>query len=162
MFDYFTKVTINFIMSIINRKARFKYHFMEYYISGIQLFGTEVKSIRQNKVNIMESFCQMRYGELYSINMYVAEYKFGTNWNHSSRRERKLLLKKQELIKINKKLKNPGLTLIPIELFFNDKGYIKMKIVLAKGKKTYDKRESLRKKDFFREIQQSFKLKNRI
>nr|UCJ03867.1 SsrA-binding protein [Blattabacterium sp.] len=135
---------------------------MEYYISGIQLFGTEVKSIRQNKVNIMESFCQMRYGELYSINMYVAEYKFGTNWNHSSRRERKLLLKKQELIKINKKLKNPGLTLIPIELFFNDKGYIKMKIVLAKGKKTYDKRESLRKKDFFREIQQSFKLKNRI
>ncbi|WP_341662923.1 SsrA-binding protein SmpB [Blattabacterium cuenoti] len=149
-------------MSIINRKARFKYHFMEYYISGIQLFGTEVKSIRQNKVNIMESFCQMRYGELYSINMYVAEYKFGTNWNHSSRRERKLLLKKQELIKINKKLKNPGLTLIPIELFFNDKGYIKMKIVLAKGKKTYDKRESLRKKDFFREIQQSFKLKNRI
>nr|UCJ03879.1 SsrA-binding protein [Blattabacterium sp.]UCJ03880.1 SsrA-binding protein [Blattabacterium sp.] len=110
----------------------------------------------------MESFCQMRHGELYSINMYIAEYKFGTNWNHSSRRERKLLLKKQELIKINKKLKNPGLTLIPIELFFNDKGYIKMKIVLAKGKKTYDKREFLRKKDFFREIQQSFKLKNRI
>ncbi|WP_341660615.1 SsrA-binding protein SmpB [Blattabacterium cuenoti] len=149
-------------MSILNRKARFKYHFLEHYVSGIQLFGTEVKSIRQNKANIMESFCQMRHGELYSINMYIAEYKFGTNWNHSSRRERKLLLKKQELIKINKKLKNPGLTLIPIELFFNDKGYIKMKIVLAKGKKTYDKREFLRKKDFFREIQQSFKLKNRI
>ncbi|QIK16755.1 SsrA-binding protein SmpB [Blattabacterium sp. DPU] len=149
-------------MSILNRKARFKYHFIEYYIAGIQLFGTEVKSIRQNKVNIMESFCQMKHGELYSINMYVAEYKFGTNWNHSSRRERKLLLKKQELVKINKKLKNTGLTLIPIELFFNEKGYIKMKIVLAKGKKIYDKREFLRKKDLSREIKQSFKLKNRI
>ncbi len=139
---------------ILNRKARFRYHFMEYYIAGIQLLGTEVKSIRQNKVNIMESFCQMKDGELYSINMYIAEYKFGTNCNHSSRRERKLLLKKQELIKINKKLKNTGLTLIPIELFFNDKGYIKMKIVLAKGKKIYDKREYLRKKDLFREVKQ--------
>ncbi|WP_185852370.1 SsrA-binding protein SmpB [Blattabacterium cuenoti] len=147
---------------IINRKARFRYHFLEHYTAGIQLFGTEVKSIRQNQVNIMESFCQMKHGELYSINMYVAEYKFGTNWNHSNRRERKLLLKKKELIKINKKLKNTGLTLIPIELFFNDKGYIKMKIVLAKGKKVYDKRESLRKRDCFREIQKSFKFKNRI
>ncbi|WP_185861482.1 SsrA-binding protein SmpB [Blattabacterium cuenoti] len=147
-------------MSILNRRARFLYHFIEYYIAGIQLLGTEVKSIRQNKVNIMESFCQMKHGELYSINMYIDEYKFGTNCNHSSKRERKLLLKKQELIRINKKLKNPGLTLIPIELFI--KGYIKMRIVLAKGKKTHDKRESLRKKDFFREIKQSFKLKNRI
>ncbi|BBA17177.1 SsrA-binding protein [Blattabacterium cuenoti] len=148
-------------MNVFNRKARFRYHLIEYYISGIQLFGTEVKSIRQNKVSIMESFCQMRNGELYSINMYIAEYKFGTNWNHSSKRERKLLLKKQELIRIDKKLKNPGLTLIPIELFFNDKGYIKMKIALAKGKKIYDKRESLRKKDFFREVRK-LKLKNCI
>ncbi|WP_185860924.1 SsrA-binding protein SmpB [Blattabacterium cuenoti] len=147
---------------LINRKARFKYHFLEYYIAGIQLFGTEVKSIRENKANIMDSFCQIKNGELYSINMYVAEYKFGTTWNHSSRRERKLLLKKQELIKLYKKLKNSGLTLIPIELFFNDKGYIKMRIVLAKGKKIYDKREALRKKDFFREIKQSFKFKNRV
>ncbi|AFJ90682.1 SsrA-binding protein SmpB [Blattabacterium sp. (Blaberus giganteus)] len=149
-------------MSILNRKARFRYDFIEYYIAGIQLFGTEVKSIRQNKANIMESFCQMKHGELYSINMYIAEYKFGTNWNHSSRRERKLLLKKKELMKINKKLKNTGLTLIPIELFFNDKGYIKMKIALAKGKKIYDKRESLRKKDFLREVKRSLKFKNRI
>ncbi|WP_185863454.1 SsrA-binding protein SmpB [Blattabacterium cuenoti] len=149
-------------MSILNRKAKFKYHFIEHYIAGIQLFGTEVKSIRQNKANIMESFCQIKHGELYSINMYIDEYKFGTNWNHSIRRERKLLLKKQELIRINKKLKDPGLTLIPIELFFNDKGYIKLKIVLAKGKKTHDKRESLRKKDFLKEINRSLKFKNRI
>ncbi|WP_185862341.1 SsrA-binding protein SmpB [Blattabacterium cuenoti] len=142
-------------MSILNRKARFQYHFIEHYMAGIQLFGTEVKSIRQNKVNIMDSFCQIKNGELYSINMYIAEYKFGTNWNHSIRRERKLLLKKKELIKIYKKLKNTGLTIIPIELFFNDKGYVKLRIVLAKGKKIYDKREFLRKKDFTREVKHS-------
>ncbi|WP_185871858.1 SsrA-binding protein SmpB [Blattabacterium cuenoti] len=149
-------------MSILNKKARFRYHFLEYYTAGIQLFGTEVKSIRQNMVNLIDSFCQIKNGELYSVNMYISEYQFGTNWNHSSRRERKLLLKKKELTKINKKLKNPGLTLIPIELFFNERGYIKMKIVLAKGKKIYDKREFIRKKDLFRENKQSFKFKNRI
>ncbi|WP_185869820.1 SsrA-binding protein SmpB [Blattabacterium cuenoti] len=146
-------------MSIINRKAKFQYYFLDYYIAGIQLFGTEVKSIRQKTVNITESFCQMKNGELYSINMYISEYKFGTNFNHSSRRERKLLLNKKELIKINKKLKTSGLTIIPIELFFNEKGYVKMKIVLAKGKKIYDKREFLRKKDSIREIEKSFKRK---
>ncbi|ACY40411.1 SsrA-binding protein [Blattabacterium sp. (Blattella germanica) str. Bge] len=149
-------------MSILNRKARFQYHFLEYYVAGIQLFGTEVKSVRQNKVNIVDSFCQMQNGELYSIGMYIAEYKFGTNWNHSSRRQRKLLLNKKELKKINKKLKDTGLTIVPIELFFNDKGYVKMKIVLAKGKKTYDKRESLRKRDSLREIKQSLKIKDCI
>ncbi|WP_185866220.1 SsrA-binding protein SmpB [Blattabacterium cuenoti] len=149
-------------MSILNRKARFQYQFLEHYTAGIQLLGTEVKSIRQNKANIMESFCQMKNGELFSMNMYIAEYKFGTNCNHSSRRERKLLLKKKELIKIDKKLKNKGLTVVPIELFFNNKGYIKVKIVLAKGKKIYDKRESLRKRDSLREIKQSLKIKNCI
>jgi tmRNA-binding protein len=110
----------------------------------------------------MESFCQIKHGELYSINMYISEYKFATNCNHSTKRERKLLLKKRELMKINKKLKNTGMTLIPIELFFNEKGRVKMKIVLAKGKKTYDKRESLRRKDSLREIERSVKLRNRI
>ncbi|WP_185872423.1 SsrA-binding protein SmpB [Blattabacterium cuenoti] len=145
-------------MSILNRKAKFQYHFLDHYVAGIQLFGTEVKSIRQNKVSIVESFCQMRYGELYSINMYIAEYKFGTHKNHTSRRERKLLLKKKELKKINKKLKNTGLTIIPIELFINDKGYVKMKLVLAKGKKIYDKREYLRKRDYLREIEKNKKI----
>ncbi|WP_185853545.1 SsrA-binding protein [Blattabacterium cuenoti] len=145
-------------MSILNRKARYQYHFLEYYTAGIQLLGTEVKSIRQKKVNIMDSFCQMKHGELYSMNMYIAEYKFGTNCNHSSRRERKLLLNKKELTKLDKKLKNKGegLTIVPIELFINNKGYIKVKIVLAKGKKIYDKRESLRERDSLRDIKQSF------
>ncbi|WP_185858729.1 SsrA-binding protein SmpB [Blattabacterium cuenoti] len=149
-------------MSILNRKARFNYHFIEYYIAGIQLLGTEIKSIRQNKVNIMDSFCQMKYGELYSINMYISEYQFGTNCNHLSRRERKLLLNKKELIKIEKKLKKTGLTIIPIELFINNKGYAKMKIALAKGKKMYDKREYLRKKDFSKEIKRFIQFKNCI
>ncbi|WP_185860103.1 SsrA-binding protein SmpB [Blattabacterium cuenoti] len=142
-------------MSIINRKARFQYQCIEEYIAGIQLFGTEVKSIRQNKANIADSFCQIKNGELYSINMYIAEYKFGTNWNHQSRRDRKLLLTKKELIKIEKKLKVPGLTIIPTKLFLSDKGYVKVQIFLAKGKKIYDKRESIRNRDILRELQQS-------
>ncbi|WP_185862898.1 SsrA-binding protein [Blattabacterium cuenoti] len=141
-------------MSIINRKVRFQYKCIEEYIAGIQLFGTEVKSIRQNKANITDSFCQIKNGELYSINMYIAEYKFGTNWNHQSRRDRKLLLTKKELIRIEKKLKVPGLTIIPTKLFFSDKGYVKVQIFLAKGKKIYDKRESIRNRDILRELQQ--------
>ncbi|AWU43802.1 SsrA-binding protein [Blattabacterium sp. (Cryptocercus kyebangensis)] len=144
-------------MSILNRKAKFQYKLIEEYIAGIQLFGTEVKSIRQNKANITESFCQIKNGELYSINMYISEYKFGTTWNHQSRRERKLLLTKKELIKIEKKLKLPGLTIIPTKLFFSEKGYVKVQIFLAKGKKIYDKRESIRNRDIVREIRQSFK-----
>ncbi|WP_185851774.1 SsrA-binding protein SmpB [Blattabacterium cuenoti] len=139
-------------MSILNKKARFQYQFIEEYIAGIQLFGTEIKSIRQNKANITESFCQIKNGELYSINMYISEYKFGTNWNHKSRRERKLLLNKKELMRIEKKLKNPGLTVIPTKLFINEKGFVKLQIVLAKGKKVYDKRESIRKKEMIREL----------
>ncbi|WP_185870697.1 SsrA-binding protein [Blattabacterium cuenoti] len=139
-------------MSILNRKARFQYKFIEEYIAGIQLFGTEVKAIKQNKANITESFCQIKNGELYSMNMYISEYKFGTYNNHQSRRERKLLLNKKELMRIEKKLKIPGLTVIPTKLFINDRGYIKLQIVLAKGKKIYDKRESIRKKDILREL----------
>lgn len=142
-------------MSIINRKARFQYRCIEKYVAGIQLLGTEVKSIRLNKANITDSFCQIINGELYSINMYIAEYKFGTNCNHKSRRDRKLLLTKKELIRIEKKLKEPGLTLIPTKLFFSDKGYIKVQVFLAKGKKIYDKRESIRNRDIHRELQRS-------
>ncbi len=139
-------------MKIINRKAKFLYYFIDYYIAGIQLFGTEVKSIKQNKVSLEDSFCQIKNGELYSLNMYIAEYKFGNYYNHDTKRTRKLLLNKKELKKINKKLINPGLTIIPIELFISSTNYIKMKIVLAKGKKKYDKREILRKKEFIREV----------
>ncbi|AER40451.1 MAG: SsrA-binding protein SmpB [Flavobacteriales bacterium] len=136
-------------MSIINKKARFQYQFLEEYIAGIQLLGTEVKSIRQNRANITESFCQIKNGELYSINMYIAEYQLGIN--HKSKRERKLLLTKKELMRIEKKLKEPGFTIIPTKLFFNDKGYAKVQIFLSKGKKIYDKREFIRKRDLLRE-----------
>ncbi|WP_185883109.1 SsrA-binding protein SmpB [Blattabacterium cuenoti] len=144
-------------MSILNRKAKFQYHFLEHYTAGIQLYGTEVKSIRQNKVDLNNSFCQMKNGELYSMNMYIAEYTFGTHDNHLIKRERKLLLNKRELLKIHKKLMNPGLSIVPIELFFNNQGWIKLNIVLAKGKKIYDKREILKKKDSIREMKRFFK-----
>ncbi|WP_185851184.1 SsrA-binding protein [Blattabacterium cuenoti] len=139
-------------MSIINRKAKFNYRYIEGYIAGIQLFGTEVKSIKRNMVNITESFCQIKNGELYSINMDIAKYQFGTNFNHDRKRERKLLLTKKELVRIEKKLKIPGITIIPTKLFVNNKGYIKVQIFLVKGKKKYDKRESIKKRDFLREM----------
>ncbi|WP_185865202.1 SsrA-binding protein SmpB [Blattabacterium cuenoti] len=143
-------------MSIINRKAKYKFHLYNYYIAGIQLLGSEVKSIRKNKVNISESFCQIKNGELYSINMYIEKYEFVFDPNYSTNRDRKLLLNKNELLKINKKLLNPGITIIPIEIFFNKNGYAKMKIAIAKGKKNHDKRESIKKRESIRDVKRYF------
>lgn len=136
-------------MSIYNRKYKFQYHLIDNYIAGIQLHGSEVKSIRQKKVNISESFCKIKNGELYSINMYIEKYKYAYDFDSfSPRRDRKLLLTKKELKKISKKLiNNPTYTIIPIKIFFNKNGYAKMKISIAKGRKIYDKREYIRKKD---------------
>lgn len=144
-------------VNIQNRKATFEYELLDEYVSGIQLLGTEIKSIRQNKASIAESFCQMKGGELYIINMYIAEYELGTHGNHIPRRERKLLLKRNELSKLARKLKESGLTIIPKILFINNKGYAKLKIFLAKGKKTHDKREYIRKKDIDRENKRTLK-----
>jgi SsrA-binding protein len=130
---------------IQNRRASFEYEFIEEYVAGIQLLGTEIKSIRQNKASLSESFCQMKNGELYAINIYISEYRMGTN--HIPRRARKLLLKKKELIKISKKSEKSGLTIIPNKLFINKKGYAKLQIFLAKGRKIYDKREVIKKRE---------------
>ncbi|XCI74867.1 MAG: SsrA-binding protein SmpB [Flavobacteriales bacterium] len=138
-------------MNIQNRKAAFEYELLGEYIAGMQLLGTEIKSIRRNKANIADSFCQIKDGELYIINMYIAEYELGTHTNHAPRRERKLLLKREELLKLERKLKESGLTVIPKRLFINEKGYAKLQIFLARGKKLHDKRESIRKKDIDRE-----------
>ncbi|XOD69673.1 MAG: SsrA-binding protein SmpB [Flavobacteriales bacterium AspAUS03] len=144
-------------VNIQNRKATFEYELLEEYIAGMQLLGTEIKSIRQNKASITESFCQMKDGELYIINMYISKYELGTHANHPPRRERKLLLKRKELLKIERKLKESGLTIIPKILFINEKGYAKLQIFLAKGKKLHDKRESIRKKDIDREYKRVLK-----
>ncbi|WP_185873484.1 SsrA-binding protein SmpB [Blattabacterium cuenoti] len=139
-------------MNIINRKARFQYYLLDFYIAGIQLFGEEVKSIRNRKVNISESFCQIKNQEMYIINLYIEKYKFGSN--DYTKRERKLLLKKRELIKISKKLINPKITIIPVEIFFKKKRFVKIKIYIAKGKKMYDKRKSKKNKELIEEINQ--------
>ncbi|XOD67083.1 MAG: SsrA-binding protein SmpB [Flavobacteriales bacterium Tduv] len=144
-------------MNIQNRKASFEYELLDEYVSGIQLLGTEIKSIRQNKASISESFCQMKNGQLYIFNMYISEYDLGTNSNHAPRRERKLLLKRKELLKLARKLKESSLTIIPKVLFINNKGYAKLQIFLAKGKKIHDKRECIRKKDVDRENKRTLK-----
>lgn len=143
---------LNNKINIKNKKARFNYELLEGFNAGIQLFGTEIKSIRMGKASIAESFCQFTAGELYIINMYIDEYDWGTHFNHKRRRERKLLLKKNELKKLERKTKESGLTIIPTNLYINDKGLAKLKIYLAKGKKIYDKREAIRKKDLKRDL----------
>ena len=135
-------------INIQNKKARFEYEILDTYIAGIQLTGTEIKSIRQSKARITESFCEFNdKGELFVINMFIEEYSFGSFYNHRSKGERKLLLNKKELKKLRKETQNVGLTIIPLKLFVTDKGWAKLKIALCKGKKLYDKRQVLKDRD---------------
>ena len=145
-------------VEIKNKKAKFEFEFIETFTAGIQLFGTEIKSIRNNKASISEAYAVRVKNELFIRNMYVADYENGGHFNHESKRDRKLLLNKLELSKINKKIKNKGLTIVPTRLFISSNGWAKMNIAVAKGKKIYDKREDLKTKDINREIDR--KLKN--
>jgi SsrA-binding protein len=141
-------------INIKNKKASFEYHFLDDYTAGIVLTGTEIKSIREGKVNISDSFCIFIDDELWVKNMHIPEYKFGTHYNHEPKRARKLLLNKRELSKLKGKLKEKGLTIIARRLFLNEKGLAKLEISLAKGKKLYDKREDLKQKDAKRELRE--------
>ncbi len=135
-------------INIQNKKARFEYEILDKYTAGIVLTGTEIKSIRQSKASIAESFCEFNErGELFVINMYVEEYTHGTHYNHKPRSERKLLLNKNELRKLNKEVKNVGLTIVPLRLFINEKGFAKMDIALVRGKKLHDKRHTIKDRD---------------
>jgi len=135
-------------IQIKNRKARFEYEILDKYVAGIVLRGTEIKAIREGKASIAESFCEFSpQDELFVINMTIEEYSHATHYNHMPKSERKLLLNKQELKKLLKDVKNTGLTIIPLLLFTNDKGFAKLEIALCRGKKLYDKRESLKDKD---------------
>jgi SsrA-binding protein len=135
-------------INIQNKKARFEYEFLDQFTAGVVLTGTEIKSIRNSKASIAESFCEFNErGELFAVNMYIEEYAFGTRFNHRPRGSRKLLLNKRELNKLFKQVKNSGLTIVPLKLFINDKGFAKMLIALARGKKLYDKRETLKDRD---------------
>ncbi len=137
---------------IRNKKARYRYFLEDEFVAGIQLTGTEIKSIRSGKASIVEAFCKFRKGELFVTNMYIAEYENGGYANHKPKRDRKLLLNRSELIKLEKKLRDQSATIVPLEVFINDKGLAKMKIALAKGKKLHDKRDDLKTKDLKREI----------
>ncbi len=134
-------------INILNRKAKFEYEFLDKYTAGIKLAGTEIKAIREGKANIADSFCEFNNNELFVINMHIEEYSHATYFNHSPKTERKLLLNKKELKKLEKEVKNSGLTIIPTRLFINDRGLAKLDIVLARGKKMYDKRETIKDRD---------------
>ncbi|MBN2165326.1 MAG: SsrA-binding protein SmpB [Marinilabiliaceae bacterium] len=139
-------------INIKNKRATFDYEILEKYIAGIQLAGTEIKSIRQGKASLVDSFCYFVNNELWLKGMNISEYFYGTYNNHQPQRERKLLLQKKELFKLNRKTKESGLTIIPLRLFINEKGLAKIEIALAQGKKQHDKRESLKLKDAKREM----------
>lgn len=134
-------------VSISNKRARFEYEILEQVEAGIVLTGTEIKALRSSKASITESFCQFIEGELYVINMTIDEYKLGTFYNHKIKRERKLLLHKRELDKWGKKMKDVGNTIVPLKVYINDKGKAKVLVALAKGKKLYDKRETIRERE---------------
>lgn len=149
------KITSN--VNIRNKKATFEYNILEKFVAGIQLLGTEIKSIRQNKANIGDAFCAFLNGELYVRNMDIAEYSHGSFYNHAAKRDRKLLLNKKELKKLIIKGEDKGLTIIPLRIFINERGLAKMEIALAQGKKAFDKRESLKERDIKRELEKAMK-----
>ncbi|MBR4433632.1 MAG: SsrA-binding protein SmpB [Bacteroidaceae bacterium] len=144
-------------INIKNRKASFDYEFVETYTAGIVLTGTEIKSIRLGKVSLVDTYCYFVGGELWVKNMNIAEYFYGSYNNHNARRERKLLLTKKELRSLLNQEKNPGFTIVPVRLFINDKGLAKVVIALARGKKEYDKRQSIKEKEDRREMDRMFK-----
>ena len=144
-------------INIKNKKAFFEFEILETFTAGIQLQGTEIKSIREGKAGLVDSYCQFFGGELYVKNMHIAEYFFGNLQNHEAKRERKLLLNKKELHKLDRKVRETGLTIVPLRLFLNDKGFAKIEIGLAKGKKIYDKSESLKENDSKRDIDRAMK-----
>jgi SsrA-binding protein len=144
-------------ISIKNRRATFDYIITDTYTAGIVLTGTEIKSIRQSKASLVDTYCTFINNELWVKNMHVAEYFYGSYNNHSARRDRKLLLDRKELRKLRQAVKNPGFTIVPTRLFINEKGLAKLVIALAKGKKQYDKRQSIKEKDDRREMDRMFK-----
>jgi SsrA-binding protein len=143
-------------ISIKNRRASFDYSLIETFTAGIVLLGTEIKAIREGKASLVDSFCYFRNGEVFVRNLNISIYTEGNLYNHEPTRERKLLLNKQELTKLQKKLVDKGLTLIPTLLFTSDSGYAKLEIAVAKGKKMFDKRDDMKAKDIDRDIKRKF------
>lgn len=144
-------------INIKNKRATFDFELLEKLNAGIVLCGTEIKSLRLGKASLVDSYCFFVNGELWVKNMNISEYFYGSYNNHTARRDRKLLLEKKELRKLERKTKESGLTIIPVRMFINEKGLAKLQIALARGKKEFDKRESLKEKDDKRQMDRFFK-----
>lgn len=144
-------------INIKNRKATFEYEILSKFTAGISLLGTEIKSIRNNKANISDAYCIFNNNELYVKNLHISEYPNSGYVNHEPKRDKKLLLNKQELQKLHTKVKEKGNSIVPLRLFINEKNKAKIEIALAKGKKIYDKRENIREKDLKRELDRKTK-----
>lgn len=139
-------------INIKNKKARYEFELIEIFTAGIVLSGTEIKSIRKGKASLSDSYCAFTNEELFVKNLHISEYEYGTHYNHEPKRDRKLLLNRQELKKLHKKLKEKGFAIVPTRLFINESGLAKIEIALAKGKKIHDKRQDLKMKDDKREM----------
>ncbi len=144
-------------VNIKNKRATFDYELLDIYTAGIVLTGTEIKSLRLGKASLVDTYCFFERGELWVRNMHIAEYFYGTYNNHNARRDRKLLLNKKELQKLLRLTRETGFTIIPVRLFINEKGLAKLVIAVAKGKKEYDKRQSLKEKEDKRDMDRMFK-----
>lgn len=144
-------------INIRNKKAWHDYEILEKFVAGIQLMGTEIKSIRAGKVSLVDSYCHFHNGELFVKGMHIAEYKYGNIFNHIPSRERKLLLSKRELKKLEKNIREKGLTIVALRVFIAKSGYAKVDIALARGKKEFDKREDMKKKDTQRQLERFIK-----
>jgi SsrA-binding protein len=134
-------------INIQNKKAYFEYHILEKYVAGIELLGTEIKSIRSGKANLSDGFCTFVGNELFAFNIHISEYSMGSFYNHEPKRNRKLLLTKKELKKLQNKTKDKGMTIVPLQLFINERGFAKMEIALAQGKKLHDKRDAIKERE---------------
>lgn len=140
-------------VEIVNRKAKFEYHFLSEFEAGMMLTGTEIKSIREGNANLSDAYCVFdKSGALYVKSMFIAEYKFGNQNNHETRRTRKLLLRKRELKKLGKKVKEKGFTIVPYRIYLSERGLAKLEVMLAQGKKSYDKRETIKDRENKRDL----------
>lgn len=146
-------------IEIVNRKAKFEYQFIDLLEAGIVLQGTEIKSVRQGKVNLNDAYCYFRDGELYIKSLYIAEYENGTHANHEPRRSRKLLLHRRELKKLERRVREKGMTIVPYRLYLSDRGIAKVEIALSQGKKSYDKRKTIKERENKREIRRLNKMR---
>ena len=144
---------------IVNRKAKFEYSFLQMFEAGIVLTGTEVKALRLGLANLNDAYCLFDHGNLVVKNMFISEYDHGTVYNHDSRRDRRLLLRKTELKKMERKVTEKGFTIVPYRLYFSERGFAKLEVALAQGKKAFDKRDSIKERDSKRDLDRLKKIK---